>query len=865
MKLKKWKSVLVILVLIIVLGGAYFLVFYKSYKSNASALEAIPRSAGLIVQIQSPYEALPKVFDAHVWTYFEAVPTFHQAKDNYLFLDTLMRSSEKVVELTQFAPIYASAHPVNDSWEWLYTFNPRASVSWQFIDQFILNAYKNTQIEKIKNAKSEIHRLKLNNEQQSSFYYTLHKNVFACSFDYALVENTLHAIDEKKKNDAAFAVVQKTTNPNASIVLYLQQSAFSNLLEPFIAYKDDAFWQKTSSFTNWTSAEMQLKENYVQFFGSTIADSSTYFLHQFSNAENRTFSSIELLPSNTYFFAAYSYHADLLKSLPDETPALQNIYNEICSFSTYEEDVKKSFQYIFITYNDAASKAEELFEGQTPQAFFDDFTYGKIAEQEAFVALPFSLLNDENEIYFSKVNDKIIFCEQAEGLRKYLQKYTTKQFLQKSPIFQEYSATLAEKSVLHLYLNTKDIPDEHFYSEWKRDEETSKAFPVAGVQFSRKSTIFSFNFSFLFTEKVTQKALKNWTTKLDAKPIYITDAKHDIAIKSSFIIVQDELQNIYSIDQNGNIKWKRKIDGWLTQDPTPVYFNGKTGGFTFIFNTEEKLYAIDNRGQDAKGFENGKAIQPVVPISVFKYEEDIYRIFEITKNKQIKIYDQQGKAVTGWKTPNLQDEVIMPVHYQNFGGKEHLIFLMQNGQILVTDRQGNTILAKESGFRISNENGVLVFNKDLSTSGWALTDDEGVFTIIYFDAKKKNDKITGYPKSKLFAYQPIVGNEVKSVWLWDDKRVVLSNRSGNTLATFELLEASEKTPSLVYVMQKPYVQLLSTTEQKIYLLNTELSLIESFPKSYQGAAKITDMNQDQLPELIIGEENHSLTSYTIAF
>lgn len=865
MKLKKWKSVLVILVLIIVLGGAYFLVFYKSYKSNVSALEAIPDSAGLIVQIQSPYESLPKIFDAHIWTYFEAVPSFHQAKNNYFFLDTLMRSSERIVELTQFAPIYASAHPSKDRWEWLYTFNPRASVTWQFIDQFILNAYKNAQIEKIKSAKSEIHRLKLHNENQSSFYYALHKNVFACSFDYALVENTLKAIDEKKKNEAAFAVVQKTINPNASIVLFLQQSAFSKLIESLFAYEDAAFWQKTSRFTNWTSAEMQLKENYVQFFGSTVADSSSYFLHQFSNAENRAFSSIELLPSNTYFFAAYSFHADLLKAVSNETSALQNIYNEICTFSTYENDVQKTFHYTLITYTDAASKVEELFEGQTPLSFFDEFTYGKMTTQEALSQLPFSLLKNEQTVYFSKVNDKIIFCEQAEGLRKYLQKYTTKQFLLKNPVFQEYNATLAEKSVLHLYLNTKEVPDEHFYSEWKREEETLKAFPITGVQFSRKSTIFSFNFSFLFTEKITQKALKNWTVKLDAKPVYISDAKHDVAIKSSFIIVQDELQNIYSIDQKGNIKWKRKIDGWLTEDPTSVYFNGKTGGLTFIFNTEDKLYAIDNRGHDAKGFEKGKAIQPIVPISVFKYEEGVYRIFEITKQQQIKIYDQLGKVVPGWKIPNLQDNIIMPVHYQNFNGKEHLIFLMQNGQILITDRQGNAILKKESGFRISNENGVLVFNKDLSTSGWALTDDDGVFTIIYFDDKKKNDKITGYPKSKLFAYQPIIGNEIKSVWLWDDKRVVLSNRSGNTQATFELLETSEKAPSIVSVMQKPYVQLLSTAEQKIYLLNTELSLIESFPRNYTGTAKMTDMTQDQLPELIIGEDHHFLTSYTIAF
>ncbi len=865
MKLKKWKSILIISTLIILLAGAYFLVFYKSYKNNASALDAIPNSAGLIVQIQSPYEAIPNVFKAEVWRFFDSVETFQQTKRNYFYLDTLLRSGEKTFELTQFATIYASAHQVNNKWEWLYTFNPSLSVSWQFLDQFILNANKGAAIEKIKNNKTEIHRIKLRDENNSSFYYTLHKNVFACSFNIGLIEKTITAINDKQKPNASFIAVQKTINPSAPVVLYIKQSAFASLFEPIIAYQNATTWENAKLFTNYSASEIAWKDNFIQFFGSTIADSSSYLLHQFTQAENRNFSSVELLPSNTFYFALYSAHADVFKNIEQETGIFRQVFNEIGVFSSYEKDASKCFDYVMITYSDAASKMEELLENQTPKVFFDDFTYGELSQSNELAQLPFSTISEDKSVFFTKVNDKLIFCENEEGLRSYLQKYTTKQFLQKNPVFQEYSATLAEKSALHLYLNTQEIPNERYFSEWKRDENNKKQFPVLGIQFARKSTIFSFNATFLFSDKIEQKSVKNWSVKLDAKPVFISDAQYDVAIQSSFVLVQDEQQNLYSIDHKGNVKWKRKIDGWMKESPTPVYFNGKTGGFTFIFNTEDKLYAIDNRGNDAKGFENGKNIKPEVAISVFKYEENIYRIFEITTERQVKIYDHTGKLVPGWKVLVLKDNLIMPVYYQNFAGKEHLIFMMQNGQILITDRQGNTILSKDSGFRISSENGVLVFNQDLSTSGWALTDDDGVFNIIYFDGKKKNDKITGYPKSKLFAYQPIKQGETKSVWLWDDKRIVLSNRSGNTQATFELLETSEKYPTIVSVAQKPFVELLSTSERKIYFLDTELSLIESFPKTYVGTAKLTDIHHDFIPELIIGEENNMLVCYTIAF
>lgn len=861
---KKWKSILIIISLVLILAGTYFWVFYKSYQTRASALDAIPTSAGLILQIQNPYQTLPKIFDAPINHFFDSLSLFSAVKNNFFYLDTLLNSSEKIYAATVYASLYASAHNVEGNWSWLFTINPNDKISWQFLDQFILNANKKGSVEKIKNNKTEIHRIKLNNEYNTSFYYTIHKKVFACSFDYSLVEKTIYTIDEKHNLNGAFATVQKTIQPNAPVVLYFKQNTFAQLLEPLFEFQNNDFWNKMQLFSDWSAAELSIKDNRLQLYGSTVADSANLMMKQFAQAENRALNSIELLPSGTFYFANYSTHADVFSRIENH-PALQQTFNEIIAFSAFDNDSKQTFDYLMITYQDVASKMDELLEDKEPEFVYDDFNFSQLQDGEAITHLPFTTLDENKPIYFTKVNDKIIYTNSVEGLKKYLQKFTTKQFLSKSASFQEYSAFLAEKSVLHLYLNAQNIPQERYYLNVEQNEGNLKSFPVLGMQFSRKSTLFSFNATALFTEKEEVKSVKKWTTQLDAKPIFISSAKYDASIKSSFTIVQDEAQNVYSIDQNGNIKWKKQINGWIQNDVHPIYFNGKTGGYTFVFNTESHLYAIDNRGKDAKGFENGKKINPAVPVSVFKYEGDILRFFEITNDKHVKVYDQNGKTVSGWKIPTLKDNVVMPVHYQNFSGKEHLIFMMQNGEILITDRQGNTILEKKSGFPISSENGLLVFNKDLSTSGWALTDENGVFTIIYFDSKKKNDQVTGYPKSKLFAYQAIHSKDLKSVWLWDDKRVVLSNRSGNTQATFEILENSEKAPEIIYFNNKPYVQLWSTSENKLYLLNTELALMESFPRKYVGAAKLTDTNNDKTPELIIGEENNKISSYNIVF
>lgn len=155
------------------------------------------------------------------------------------------------------------------------------------------------------------------------------------------------------------------------------------------------------------------------------------------------------------------------------------------------------------------------------------------------------------------------------------------------------------------------------------------------------------------------------------------------------LMAQDQTSQLYCMRPDGSIDWQRKIGAPLLSEPAPVdYF--KSGRFTYVFNTPQDLWLLDESGKDVGGFPvhlKANATAGVCPVDFERNNHHCY--FINAENGNIYGFDDEGKSLSGWNPLQTGSKSVCPlVHFQS-NGKDYLVRLGVNGQLSVFDRYGN--------------------------------------------------------------------------------------------------------------------------------------------------------------------------------
>ena len=309
-------------------------------------------------------------------------------------------------------------------------------------------------------------------------------------------------------------------------------------------------------------------------------------------------------------------------------------------------------------------------------------------------------------------------------------------------------------------------------------------------------------------------------------------------------IFQDSENYLYYYSNKGNLYWKKKIDEKIIGDIKQIdtYKNGR---LQISFRTENKFYVLDRNGKEVEKLsfkiDSGEINNPV---SIFDYEKNRNYRFLFANDNTIKMFDSNGKRVSGFK-PDLFDSRIInsPTHIR-IDGKDFIIVQLENNDLKILDRRGRDRIKIDEKIQFS-ENSIFSYLKTFTT-----TDNLGNLIQINMDGellKKnlnlsfdnlidiKNDNLVYLSENNL----SIKGINVKLPFGRYSKPKIF-NESGNML-----------------------IGITNLDESNIYLYQDNGELLDGFPVKGNSIIDVKNSDKDDEIEILTRLDKYSIVSYEI--
>ena len=403
---------------------------------------------------------------------------------------------------------------------------------------------------------------------------------------------------------------------------------------------------------------------------------------------------------------------------------------------------------------------------------------------------------------------------------------------------------LSDESSLLVYANDKDLNtviNLNFNDDKNlklSDYKTSAIQYIYDTDFAHVNAIFKTNKSKSRNNAVTE----DLNISIDARILNLPQLVNNHTNNQKDIAIQDINNNLYLISNQGKLFWKKQLDGEILGkiEQIDMYKNGR---LQLVFATQNKVYVLDRNGKDVSPFPlnfNDKITQP---LSVFDYDNKRNYRLMLTQGKHVLMYDQQGKAVTGFKYKSAKNNITTQPKHFRIGRKDYIVFADGN-TMEILDRVGKQrIKVKETIDFSGNE--IYLYNNNFTTSN---TRGELLEVNQKGNVKHKN--------LNLSEKHSITTTSKTLVALSDNKLTIKTN-------TINLDFGDYTAPQIFYIHDKIYVTVTDLQAKKVYVFDSQAKPINNFPVYGNSSIEMDDIDNDKSIEVIVKDADNSVIIYEI--
>lgn len=846
----------------IVLGLTGYYFFIKQSSKSRSLFSAIPPDAGMLLLVKDPFKETDQLFKKEFWNNIDTVGAIPKFIQNVYFLDSLISTNEKTNELIHTSELVMAFYNRPAEMEVLFVLGIKNNVSEHFLDQFIQKANKNSKIEKIKSEFGTIRSIRTINGD-SRFCFALKNGLFISSLSYNLVEASIQQLDSDKNwiSDRSFNYVRKSTGENEKITCYFRMDLFSQMLQPYLTSDNDSLLINIGNLGNWAGGVISMEDDAIKIKGTLWTDSSKFFFHKLKKLNYPDKKIATYLPSNTLMFIEYCWNEEINQNIKSQhnqisdEPYFDWTYQQrsrICFFISGGRNESVS-RMCLIDYNEIDTQWEKLVfhSSDTVDTFsINGFPVAIVTNDVSLKNLPFSFFDQSDSLYVCKIEEYFIISHNLQGIENYTGKYISSQTLENQTFYLDWEKKMPEKRALTFYFRPNLSLDNLGQSMNEKGVSFLKAYKSvflfsesAGVLFYPKANNYGFELKINFTSTLNEDLSTVWQLEADRKLIsqpFLFSPKNDSV---SYILFQDSANILYASTIDGQLLWKRNLDSRVTRNNYTVNFYEPES--QFLFATESFIYLIDKMGKNLPGFPleiPGGTKNSILYLNTGG--EDGHRILSISNELKIYNWDKNGNPAEGWSIPKINSEIIGDIEYINTSGVYLYLLLQNDGLISLINKQGKLIDQIETGTDKFTGKTVWVKNQTLSTSALVFSDDMGNCHIRYLDKSKNEDVYSTIDNAELFAYLDSDGDGKKSFFVSDGQKIISMDRDNKTRSIYNLPDSSSELPLHFQINGKYYFIVPSIKEGKLFLLNSELTLVQGFPVTGTISSNIYSKDDD---------------------
>ncbi|CAN5602114.1 hypothetical protein BH23BAC1_BH23BAC1_09240 [soil metagenome] len=738
--LKRSLILVIVLFLAIVGAGGYVYYHYWFKSSKVEVWSLIPGNAIAVYESKNTIENWNTLQQKELWTTLASLPSFQNINQSLSSLDSISGKAGDLDKLLKSNPLYISVHKTSkESLGYLFYIEildlEKYSIANQLIKAFRLDTQLKTDT---RTYHGEIITELKNSKLGKTFSYIIYKDHFVGSFYPVLVEDVIRNLEVeehpsfKDQNASLFTI---NSNSFDEENLYINQEKLKDFLSVFTE-PGGLNKEIYNSFSRSSRLSLDFKDNYLSLNGYTIPGEGEFgfYLQTFKDQSPQPIEVENLVPNRTATFLHYTFEngLDWYKNLifywqkkdPSQIKKSEELKNkfslepskyfkwmagEIGLATLASVEPRNPDKLLFIKTNDINEAANQLKKlTAAAEGSVQDSIYSEIFADISIYLLniqefPSKLLGDNFTgfplTYYAFTGNYLVMGNSSQVIKSMLADREADNTWGKSVALTEFRENYISDANISYIVNTDrawNLLLANLNSSWKKYFNTQvshyKNLKLLSLQLT--NTGDRFYTSIVLNNEASykqEKNLKNFqlasNLSVDApiitKPFFIKKAGG----KTSEVIFQDSLFNIYKVSLDGSIIWKDSIGEAIVGGIHEVNFN-KDSQKNYVFTTTTAFHVLSIDGEYVPGFPHQLNTE-VEFMSVIDYDQSKNYRFLISSHKgELYMLDRDMAMLEGWRPRNLNFKPSAAPSHLRIRGKDCIISLQENGFLHVMNRRG---------------------------------------------------------------------------------------------------------------------------------------------------------------------------------
>ena len=897
---KTGKIILFILLILGLAAAGYwgYRYFVQSQKSNVPVLSAVSPSAVFFIETANPPGALSSLSSSDLWNHFLQLEGIHQFEQQFHLIDSITKTNHDVLsylsasnliitmnpdEQNRLVPVILCAHS-----------NPIKASSVDNLFAKIVGTESIVMEKMYKNAPIKIVNIP---RQNTFFYYSFYRGIFAGSLSESLIMETINQINEGEElsSNPTFRRVRETAGHNVDANLYVNGPGFGKWLQGLSSVRYKGAFAELTRFWDWTEADIVVNKDELLLNGYSVADDeNSRFINCFKQ-DPQDITIPEVLPNTTAYMlhiglAAFDkFYVRFIKSRSDSTETLEALkkLNDQFGIAPYDEFISwigsevaiagingpsdRIDPVVVIRATDilkarisllgVAKKVDKRKLARTEEINYEDYKIYKLNLPEFNDVLFGSLFSVVDENYFVLIKDYVLMANSPEVLQALIDTFYKGKTLAGDLNYQTFSNNISLRSNIFLYSNIRKSADNAPklfrapFSDWLEDNSGALGnLEGLALQLSFINQMFYTNIYLKYNPDYKQVNPSSWEFETEGKVVgrpYMIRNHRNNKLNT---IVFDDLHNMYLADHIGKVKWKLPlIEAPLSDLISVDYFdNGKN---QYLFNTQNYVYIVDLNGDYVADFPVRLPQSAIGPVACFDYDNNKdYRFVIPLNDNRIYNFDKEMKLVDGWNKIQARAAVLQAVEHLVANEKDYFIVKDVNGNVLITDRRGEERISLGNKVEVSKNN-KFYLNKTNSNGIFITTKPTGELLYFSENGATKSTSFGNFSPDHYFFYFDFNGDGSDDFIFIDGMKFIAFDRFKKVILEYHLPQTVEITPLIFKSpLGETVIAIVLQKSGEIIFLNSAGRIFEKETLTSTAGVAIGGINDDSDMNVIVPKE-----------
>jgi hypothetical protein len=892
-KFLKYLFISVAILLLAIAGFYGYHLYEKTKNPRAGALEAIPNEAGLLIEVNHLKHTFQKFEQQGFWIDLQHIPVMSSFLSGLERMDSVLSDYPDVEEILRDQKMII-AFLVTDSsrFDPVFVLELPAAITSQRIESIIKKENGAKSITLQKKYGSAIISLANIKGINKLYCFSVYKGLLISSFNHDVLERAIDQLDTGSSIniETAFKKVEQTAGKKVDANLYLNYKNLGtigkNILNPDLADLAKEF----PYIAKWTEIDLIIKTDELLLNGYTIPSDTGFQILNWFKQEPQEIKLTQILPTDV----AWMFHMGIEDFSTFNLSRNQSLNSKALNkLPSYQEklyswmgkemaivETMKSERFIVLHSHNTKIALQQLNELAKNSSFnsgkevfvqdYNDYTIGRIYISDFPENMLGQMFSGVSDPFFMCIKDYIVLSNEVGILKKLIDGFYNKKTFNRDYNYQSFSDNISEKSNIYFYCNIRNTFNNlpsffkgDIYNEIILNKRSLSNFEGMALQYSFINGMFYTNIYLKYKPVVEEEEKQGWVTKLESSIVSQAQLVRNHKTGRQNIILFDELNHIYLIDNHGTILFKNQLIEKATGKIYEIdYF--KNGDNQYLFSSENYLHLIDINGNYIENFPVQFPLASTAPLAVFDYENTKdYRLLIALNDNMIYNFSSKGEIIEGWKKFKASQTVLSPVEHMLIDDKDYIFITDANGNMNITSRRGEGRIKIKKSFKRAAHSKIYR-NLTNSKKGLFLTTNiKGEIVYISQKGKVSKTQFGDFSENHYFLYEDFNNDGDKDFIFLDGKRLIVYDRYKKIILEYSF-ENEIKNAPFYYTNGKghAYVGILSVNPNEILIIN-EKGLVKSLDElEHVTGFAICNLNKKNEFNILFSDEN-SLNNYLI--